>query len=106
MKNSTLKLIIIIIFIIFICSYYISNSTYYEYELQRKTILTNEKIKEFEQDVKNNEYIDIKKYLNVEEKEYSNKITNLMYNISDKGNKIARKSIKYLFKKIGSLVEE
>ena len=106
MKNNTIKLILTIIIITFLCAYYISNSTYYEYELQKKTILTNEKIKEFEQDIKNNQYIDIKNYLNEEEKNYSNKITNLMYNISDKGNKLARKSIKIIFKKISTLVEE
>ena len=106
MKNKTFQIILIVILIIFICSYYISNSGYYEYHMQSKTILTNEKIKEFEEDVKNNENIDIKTYLNNEELDYSNKITNLMYNISNSGNKITRKCIQALFKKLGSLVED
>jgi hypothetical protein len=38
--------------------------------------------------------------------DYSNKITNLVYNLSDNSNKLARKTIKYLFKKLGSLVED
>jgi hypothetical protein len=41
-----------------------------------------------------------------EEIDYSNKITNLVYNISDSSNKLARKTIKYIFKKLASLVED
>ena len=58
MKNSYLKFIIMIILLVFICSYYVSNSGYYEYHMQERTILTNEKIKEFERDVEKNKDID------------------------------------------------
>lgn len=105
-KNKPLNFIIIIIIIIFVTSYLTSNSGYYEYQLQEKTILTNEKIKEFEIDVQNNENIDIKDYLNEEEINYSNKITNIVYKISDNSNKLARKCIKAIFKKLSYLVED
>ena len=84
----------------------ISESGYYEYTIKQKTVITNEKIKEFETDVKNNENIDLKEYLSKDEIDYSNKFTNLVYNISDNSNKLARKAIKYIFKKLGSLVED
>lgn len=106
MDKKTTKFIIIIIVLIFIGSYIISESGYYEYTMQQRTIITNEKIKEFEQDVKNSENIDLKEYLEKDEVDYSNKFTTLVYNISDNSNKIARKAIKYLFKKLGSLVED
>lgn len=105
-KNKGLRFIIIIIILIYISSYYVASSGYYEYHLQEKTVLTNEKIKEFEQDVKDNKNIDIKDYLVYEEVDYTNKITNLVYGISDNGNKIARKCIKALFKKLSYLVED
>ena len=105
-KNKTLKLIIYIIIVIYIASYYVSSSGYYEYHIQEKTILTNEKIKEFEQDVKNNQNIDIKDYLNYKDEDYSNKVTNLMYDFSNNGNKIARKCLKAIFKKLSYLVED
>ena len=105
-KNKSLKYIISLIIIIFVSSYYVSNSGYYEYHMQEKTILTNEKIKEFEEDVKNNNNIDIKNYLAYEEVDYTNKLSNLMYNFSDKGTLIARKAIKALFKKLSYLVED
>ena len=105
-KNKTINFIIIITIFIFICSYFVSYSGYYEYQLQERTILTNEKIKEFENDIQNNENIDIKEYLNYEEIDYSNKITNIVYTLSDNSNKLARKCIKALFKQISYLVED
>ena len=74
--------------------------------MQEKTTLTNEKIKEFEKDVKDNANIDIKDYLTYEEVDYTNKLTDLVYNISEKGNKITRKCLKTLFKKLSYLVED
>ena len=105
-KNKLLNFIIILTIIIYISSYYVSNSGYYEYHLQEKTVLTNEKIKEFENDIKNNENIDVKDYLVSEEVDYSNKISNLVYSFSDGANKIARKIINTIFKKLSYLVED
>ena len=87
-------------------AYMISSSGYYEYTMQQRTVITNEKIKEFEEDVKNRENIDLKDYLEEEEVDYSNRFSNLMYNISDSSNKITRKMIKYIFKKLSYLVED
>ena len=106
MNKSIIKLIMIIILIIFISSYIIASTGYYEYTMRERTIITNEKIKEFEEDIRNNKDVDIKDYYDNEELDYSNKITTLVYNVSDNSNKLARKAIKYLFKKLGSLVED
>ena len=105
-KHKFLRFIIITILIIYTASYYVSNSGYYEYHMQEKTILTNEKIKEFEIDVKNNENIDIKDYLGEDNKDYSNKLSNIMYDVSNNGTKATRKIMKYLFKKLSYLVED
>ena len=105
-KNKRLKIIIAIILIIFASSYYVSNSGYYEYHLQERTILTNEKIKEFEEDVKNNNNIDVKNYLENEEKDYTNNLTNIVYTISDSGTNITRKLFKKFFKKLSYLVKD
>ena len=106
MNKKITKLIIIIIVIVFISAYMISESGYYEYTMQQRTIITNDKIKEFEQDIKDNKDIDLIDYIDNEEINYSNKITNLVYGISNNSNKLARKAIKYLFKKLSTLVEE
>lgn len=105
-KNKFLKVIIIIIIVVFISAYYISNSGYYEYHMQQKTVLTNDKIKEFEEDVKNGKNIDEKIYLEDMDKDYSNNISNILYKISTDGTKVTRKIIKKLFKKLSYLVED
>ena len=74
--------------------------------MQQRTILTNEKIIEFEKDVKNGTNIDLKTYLENDNIDYSNKLSNLLYELSNKGTKITRKIIKALFKKLSYLVED
>ena len=106
MDKKITKLILLITVIIFISSYLIASSGYYEYTMQQRTIITNEKIKEFETDIKNNENIDIKEYLSKEEVDYTNKFTTLVYNISESSNELTRKLIKALFKKLSVLVED
>lgn len=106
MNKKITKLILLITVIIFISSYLIASSGYYEYTMQQRTIITNEKIKEFETDIKNNENIDIKEYLSKEEVDYTNKFTTLVYNISESSNELTRKLIKALFKKLSVLVED
>ena len=106
MGKNILKVSFIILLILFIMSYFISFSGYYEYEARRKMVITSDRIKEFEEDIKNNENIDVKDYLNDDVVDYSNKITDIVYNISSKSNDIAKKTIKYLFKRLGSLVDE
>jgi len=106
MNKKVMKLVFLIVVIAFVSSYIIASSGYYEYTMQERTIITNEKIKEFEQDIKDNKEIDLMEYLENEEVDYSNTFTTLVYNISDNSNKLARKAIKYLFKKLGTLVED
>ena len=105
-KTNPPIIIMLVIILVFICAYYISNSGYYEYELKQKTLLTNEKIKEFEQDIKNNQNIDIKTYLDPEDTNYSNKLTNAIYQLSDKGNHLMRSGMKAIFKKLSALIDD
>ena len=48
MKKNIFKLAILMLLITFTIMYIISSTGYYEYNMQSKTILTNDKIKEFE----------------------------------------------------------
>ena len=92
-----LRYIIIILFILFTTSYIVSETGYYEYELQSKMVMTRDKILEFERDIDNNENIDIKKYYQ-EEKNYSNKFTNSINNTSNNIKKYSRKVMKSIFR--------
>ncbi len=105
-KHKLLSFILIVILIIYISSYYVSNSGYYEYHMQERTILTNEMIKEFEDDVKNNRSIDVKDYLSYEDETYNNVLTDIVYNLSMKGVNLSRKCIKAIFKKLNRLIQD
>jgi hypothetical protein len=64
---------------------YISEATgYYEFEQYNKKILTEEKIKQFEEDVSNGKNIDINDYVISNETNYESKISKI-------GNKISKK---------------
>ena len=76
------------------------------YDVNRnRVMMTEEKIKEFEADVANGEYIDINNYFADEKKEYDNGFSNISLNVSkgidiflNKGLKGAMKALGKLFK--------
>ena len=63
MKNNFLRIMSLAVFLIFLALYYSSNAGIIDYQARNRTALTEEQIKMFEDDVKNNVEIDIKKYL-------------------------------------------
>lgn len=55
---------------------YISEATgYYEFEQHNKKVLTEEKIKQFEQDIENGKNIDINNYVVTNEQNYESKLS-------------------------------
>lgn len=86
MNKKIVKLICYTIVIIFLCSYFIESSGYYEYSLQTRKNLTEEGIKQFEQDVLDGKEIDMNDYLTKSSIDYSNELTRTTSNISIKLN--------------------
>ena len=106
MDKLLVKILFLLIGIAFVSSYLVASSGYYEYQMQQRTVLTNEQIKEFEEDVKNNENIDLKDYYMNNEVDYTNKLTNLVYNISETSSNLTREIMKKIFRKLGSMMED
>lgn len=79
-KNNIFLRILLIVFIIFISLYFMDNLGYYNIASKNK-IITEEKMKEFESDVKNGKQIDIKEYIR-DETNYKNIYSNIGYNSS------------------------
>ena len=69
-------------FIVFLAYYLAYSSGYYEANVSKKTVLTKEKLEEFEKDVKDNKEIDIKEYINNDYIDYSSSVSKI-------GNKIS-----------------
>lgn len=92
------KYIIVLIFLIFIFTYYFGSNVF-EYKLKNKKVLTEEQIEKFEEDIKKGNKIDITEYV-VKEKNYDNIITVTSRKISKYIDKGFENLFKYLLKYI------
>lgn len=108
MKNShtawvVFKRVISFLFIVFIILYF-QVETGINSDIKNKTIITQENIKKFEEDIKNGEYIDIKNYTEYNEVDTSNIISDAGYIISEKTSNFFGKELGEFFKFIGKLI--
>lgn len=65
------------LFILYLTLFIASTSGYYEAKIRDKVIVTDEKIKEFEEKLHNGEEIDINSFLDNEIVDYSSKMSNI-----------------------------
>lgn len=109
MKNSKtawliFRRLITILFIIFVILYFQVETGSASY-IKNRTIITEENIKRFEEDVKNGEYIDIKNYTEDNNVDTSNFISDIGYVVSEKTSKFIGNELVNIFKIIGKLVK-
>lgn len=97
--------IMLVLFIIFISIFVASSSGYYEYENKNKKVLTEEKMKEFEEDVANGKSVDLKNYFEDNTKNYENKVTDAGNLVSNVISTSILKGLEESFKLIEKLVE-
>lgn len=94
--ENTFKIIFIFLFVIFLTMYVSVGSNYYEYELHKKVMLTNEDIKKFEDDVKNNKEVDIDNYIS-SRVDYSNSFSKASTKVSKETKKYIKQGIEGIF---------
>ena len=95
--NKVIKVILIVITILFLSLYFSNyNNDYYE----TKTYMTEEAIKRYEKDLKENKNIISNSYI-PKEKDYNNKASRLGVKVSNFIEKMINKSLKYLAKQLG-----
>ena len=104
-SKKIIKFIFTIIITIFIFSYVIEESGYYEYNLQNRKNLTEQEIKEFEQDIKDGKDIDIKNYMQKANQDYSNNLTKATSSMSIKANNYIKLILTDSFKIFEKLVK-
>lgn len=102
--EKILKRILIFLFVIFVTIYIFYGNSYYNYDLHKKTELTNEQIEKFENDIKNNVNIDVNNYLSNTNKDYSNNISELGVNFSNFTSKYIKIGIKGILKAITGFI--
>lgn len=94
--ENIFKIIFIFLFVIFLTMYISVGSNYYEYELHKKVMLTNEDIKRFEDDVKNNKDVDINNYIS-SRVDYSNSFSKASTYVSKETKKYIKQGIEGIF---------
>ena len=105
-KNKIFKFVFFIFFISFIISYVIERSGYYEYNLQNRTVLTNESMKKFEKDVSEGKDVTIEDYTVPTSRDYTSTLTKKTNKVSLEVNKVLKKGIEGVFKLLGSFVKD
>ena len=91
-KNNLFLKIIGILFLIYFSLYIMNELGYYNIATKNK-VLTEEKLKEFERDIKNGKSIDIKNYID-DNTDYKNFYSNMGYSISKGVDNILNKGLK------------
>lgn len=99
------KFIFLGLVVVFLCTYFIELSGYYEYNLANKKNLTEDQIKQFEADVKEGKEIDLSSYLEDMEVDYSNKLTRTASDASIKLNEYLKNLLGSTFKILGRFVQ-
>ncbi len=93
------------LFVLFVSLYIASEAGYYEYQNKEQVKFTEEKMKEFEEDVKNGKKVDLKDYLTTTEKNYANKVTELGVTLSDFVNNGIIKGLEKTFKLVEKMIK-
>lgn len=83
---------------LFVCSYFVEHSGYYEYNLANQRNLTEKQIQQFENDVKLGKNIDLNDYLENHTMDYSNHLTKTTSEINLKLNDYLKQIIQNTFK--------
>ena len=105
-KKKIFKVIFISLFLAFIVSYVIEITGYYEYNLQNKTIMTNEAMARFEKDLSEGKDVTKEDYVVTTEKDYTSSLTRTTNKVSIKVNMILKEGIEGIFKIVGTFVED
>ena len=108
-KDKKIKLfkgILVALFIVYITIYVSQLTGYYEYKNYQKTVLTEEQIEQFEQDVKEGKQVNVKDYVVNTNKNYQTNLSKIGMNLSNTISSWVNKGINSSFDFLVKLVDE
>lgn len=105
-KESIFKFILLCFIICFLVILFAGKTGYYEKKLRDNSILTEEQIKKFEEDLKNGKDVDISNYVINKNKDYTTKLTSDVYSVSLKVEKTIDKIVKFIFNEVGKNIND
>ena len=95
--------VLFVLFVVFLINYFSVSSGYYENEIKKKTAFTQEQIEQFEEDVQNKEYIDMKEYNKEIVVDNSSFVGDIGYKVSEGINDFVTDKAINVFKFLGRL---
>ncbi len=105
-RTQVFRVVVIILFVTFMTIFISNKYGYYEYKKHEQVVLTEEQIKQFEQDVKDGKNIDLENYLENTNKDYQTKFSQLGLNVSNSLANIVKNSVDGFFKYVSKFVVE
>ena len=104
--KNIFKFLFIVLFLFFIVLVIANRTGYYKTKTVRNVALTNEQIKKFEKDIKDGKEIDVNSYLKDSYIDYSTNLSDDVYKITLKLEKMIDKTVKYIFKGASKMVND
>ena len=98
------KVFLFLLILAFLALFFAYSNGYYERMQGEKVNLTNQMIEQFEKDIQAGLDVSLESYLQ-DKKDYSSKTSKTSLNISEKLENTVDSVIKFIFKKIGEMVE-
>lgn len=103
MKKNPFFKILLVFFLIFMALYIALESGYYDIKMGRKATITEEKLQEFESDVKDGKEVDLKDYLTDDYVDYSSSVSRFGSKIGSSFDKLMDGGIDGFLNLLGSL---
>ncbi len=106
LRTKVFRISFIILFAIFITVFISNKYGYYEYQKHEQVTLTQEQIKQFEQDVKDGKKVDLENYLSHTSKNYQTKFSQMGLNLSNSIANTIKNGVDGFFKYVSKFVVE
>ena len=103
-KTNLVRLIVLILLFLFFVLYFMQASGYNEYSRNREKMLTEEQIKEYEEDIEAGKDVTIKDYLNKDKINYENKVSDLGLDLSELIGDVFNKGMNAFFNMLNEAV--
>ena len=103
-KTNLARLIVLILVFLFFVLYFMQASGYNEYTRNRENMLTEEQIKEYEEDIEAGKDVTIKDYLNKDKVNYDNKVSDLGLDLSELIGDVFNKGMNAFFEMLNEAV--
>lgn len=103
-KPNWFKIILIVLFIAYVSLYFLTVTGYYDGNIRRKVEFTESQIEAFEKDIAAGEKVDIKDYLESQNKDYTNNVSTFGYKVSTNIDKLFSEGIEKILDILSKLL--